>query len=91
MAFRLPEAEVLLCIASALARSVDHAMDRLWSLLPATAPRSMPEPKPKTLPEPEIGRAEDIAVQQAVDEVLEYHRTHRPKNTTKNYEPKQRE
>jgi hypothetical protein len=32
-----------------------------------------------------------IAIQQALDEVLEYDRTHRPKNTTKNYEPKQRE
>jgi hypothetical protein len=60
-------------------------MGRLLSLLP-TASRA-PEPEP----EPEPDRAEDIAIQQALDEVLEYHRTHRPKNTTKNYEPKQRE
>jgi len=36
-------------------------------------------------------RAQDLAIQQAIDEVLEYHRTHRPKNTSKNYVPKQRE
>ncbi|EED17237.1 hypothetical protein TSTA_022910 [Talaromyces stipitatus ATCC 10500] len=34
---------------------------------------------------------EDIAIQKALDEVLEYHRVHRPKNTMKNYEPKQKE
>jgi hypothetical protein len=32
-----------------------------------------------------------MAIQEALDEVLEYYRTHRPKNTAKNYEPKQRE
>jgi hypothetical protein len=26
-----------------------------------------------------------------MDEVLEYHHTHRPKNTSRNYEPKQKE
>jgi hypothetical protein len=40
-------------------------------------------------------RAEDLAICTAsylgIDEVLEYHRTHRPKNTSKNYVPKQRE
>jgi hypothetical protein len=51
------------------------------------APAGPPEPEP----EPEPDRAEDLAIQQALDEVLEYHRTHRPKNTAKNYEPKQRE
>jgi hypothetical protein len=60
-------------------------MDRLLSLLP-TASRA---PAPTLEPEPD--RAEDIAIQQALDEVLEYHRTHRPKNTAKNYKPKQRE
>ena len=35
--------------------------------------------------------AKDLEVQRAIDEVLEYHRTHRPKNTTRNYQPKQRE
>jgi hypothetical protein len=82
---RLPETDALLRIATALILSVDRAMDRLLSLLPTAAKAPAPAP------EPELDRAEDIAIQQALDEVLEYHRTHRPKNTTKNYEPKQRE
>jgi hypothetical protein len=82
---RLPETDALLRIATALILSVDRAMDRLLSLLPTAAKTPAPAP------EPELDRAEDIAIQQALDEVLEYHRTHRPKNTTKNYEPKQRE
>jgi hypothetical protein len=86
---RLPETDALLRTATALILSVDTAMDRLLSLLP-TASRA-PAPTPEPEPEPEPDRAEDIAVQQALDEVLEYHRTHRPKNTAKNYEPKQRE
>jgi hypothetical protein len=84
---RLPEADALLRISTALILSVDRAMDRLLSFLP-TAARA-PAPSPAPAPEPD--RAEDIAIQQALDEVLEYHRTHRPKNTTMNYEPKQRE
>src|ERR1700709_2233991 len=82
---RLPETDTLLRITTALILSVDRAMDRLLSLLPTAAKAPAPAP------EPELDRAEDIAIQQALDEVLEYHRTHRPKNTTKNYEPKQRE
>jgi hypothetical protein len=39
----------------------------------------------------ESPHAEDLEVQQAIDEVLEYHCTHRLKNTTKNYLLKQRE
>jgi hypothetical protein len=67
------------------------AMDRLLSLLPTG---SRPGPG---LAVPSLGLAapapwqEDLAVQQAVDEVLEYHRTHWPKNTAWNYKPKQQE
>src|ERR1700733_10769951 len=82
---RLPETDALLRIATALILSVDRAMDRLLRLLPTAAKAPAPAS------EHELDRAEDIAIQQALDEVLEYHRTHRPKNTTKNYEPKQRE
>jgi hypothetical protein len=105
MESRSPETDSLLRIASALILGVDKAMDRLLSLLPTPIPSAsglalastglkapphpVPESEPKPLPEPD--RAEDIAIQQALDEVLEYHRTHRPKNTTKNYEPKQKE
>src|ERR1700741_1818334 len=62
-------------------------MDRLLSLLPRAAP-IQPHAAPAEM---ETSRLEDIAIQKALDEVLEYHRVHRPKNTTKNYEPKQRE
>jgi hypothetical protein len=82
---RPPETDALLRIATALIRGVDAAMDRFLSLLPTASRTRAPEP------EPEPDRAEDIAIQRALDEVLEYHRTHRPKNTAKNYEPKQRE
>jgi len=36
-------------------------------------------------------RKEDIAVEKAVNEILAWAQTHRPKNTSRNYEPKQRE
>src|ERR1700729_4246317 len=104
MDFRLAETDGLLRISAAVLLGVDRAMDRLLSLLP-TASRALvltpepttPTPEPTTptpeptTPTPEPDRAEDIAIQHALDEVLEYHRTHRPKNTAKNYEPKQRE
>ena len=77
-----PETDALLRIAAALI-----IMDRLLSLLPVASRAPAPEPEPTPKPD----RAEDIAIQQALDEVLEYHRTHRPKNTARNYEPKQRE
>ena len=90
---RLPETDALLRVTAALFLGVERAIDRLLSLLAvasrAPAPPLTPEPGPR--PEPEPDRAEDIAIQYALDEVLEYHRTHRPKNTAKNYEPKQRE
>jgi hypothetical protein len=78
---------MLLRITSALVVSIKRAIDRLLSLL-LIASRVLaiiPEP------EPEPDRAEDIMIQQALDKVLEYHRTYRPKNTAKNYKLKQRE
>lgn len=63
-------------------------MDRLLSLLPRIAPIQAPG---ITTPEIKAPRPGDISIQRALDEVLEYHRVHRPKNTTKNYEPKQKE
>jgi hypothetical protein len=85
------ETDALLRIATTLILAVDRAMDRLLSLLPVASKALAPEPEPAPALAPEPDRAEDIAIQQALDEVLEYHRTHRPKNTAKNYEPKQRE
>jgi hypothetical protein len=72
-------------------------MERLFSLLPSISKRSIVEAAEAAVVQTteeaalEAPRAEDLAVQRALDEVLEYHRTHRPKNTTRNYEPKQRE
>jgi len=86
---RSPETDALLHIAAALIVSVEQAMDRLLSLLPIASRAPAVPTVPAISPTPD--RAEDIAIQQALDEVLEYHRTHRPKNTAKNYEPKQRE
>jgi hypothetical protein len=76
--------DTLLRVATALVT----AMGRLLNLLPRAAPiqvHGIPTAKIET------PRLEDIAIQEALDEVLEYHWVHRPKNTTKNYEPKQKE
>jgi hypothetical protein len=87
------EIDALLRVATALVISVDSAMDRLLSLLPRAAPIQAHEIAAPEIVTPEIEapRLEDIAIQRALDEVLEHHRVHRPKNTTKNYEPKQKE
>ena len=86
---RLAETDALLRTSAAVLLGVDRAMDRLLSLLPTASRALVLTPEPTPTPEPD--RAEDVAIQHALDEVLEYHRTHRPKNTAKNYEPKQRE
>ncbi|HEY6410422.1 MAG TPA: hypothetical protein VIY29_23465 [Ktedonobacteraceae bacterium] len=39
----------------------------------------------------EEARAMQQRIQQAIDATLEYHRTHRPVNTARNYAPKQKE
>jgi hypothetical protein len=79
--------DALLRIALALVGCIDNAMDRLLSLLPRPGPVQAPG---IATPESRSPRPEDIVIQRALDEVLEYHRAHRPKNTTKNYEPKQK-
>ena len=86
MATRTPDADALLRVCD--------AMDRLLSLLPSVrpAPVAVPAaPVAPAAPATTAPRTEDLAIQQAIDEVLEYHRTHRPKNTARNYEPKQKE
>ena len=81
---RSPETDALLRIAITLI-----IMNKLLSLLPTASKARTAPLAPLAAPAPT--RAEDIAIQQALDEVLEYHRTHRPKNTAKNYKPKQKE
>ncbi|KAF7125749.1 hypothetical protein CNMCM5793_002042 [Aspergillus hiratsukae] len=88
MESKVTEIDALLRSVADLVVSINSVMDRLLSLLPRTAPIQAPE---IAAPEIEAPRPEDISIQRALDEVLEYHRVHRPKNTTKNYEPKQKE
>jgi hypothetical protein len=87
MAARQSERDAFHRVGTALILRV--VMDRLLSFLPAAAPP--PPPPPPPLPALEPDRAEDLAIQKAIDEVLEYHLTHRPRNTARNYEPKQAE
>ena len=67
------------------------ALEPLAAAAAALLPPPLP-PLPLALAvAPPAPRPEDLAVQEALDEVLEYHRTHRPKNTARNYGPKQKE
>ncbi|EED21258.1 conserved hypothetical protein [Talaromyces stipitatus ATCC 10500] len=84
------EIDALSRIAAGLIVRVGYAMDRLLSLLPRTAPLQIQVPDIATT-KIEPPRLEDIAIQKALNEVLEYYTVHQPKNTTKNYEPKQKE
>jgi len=71
-----------------------RAAGTLEPLAAAAAVLLLPPPPPLPLAPavaPPAPRPEDLAVQEALDEVLEYHRTHRPKNTARNYGPKQKE
>ena len=82
MALRQSEIDAFHRVGTALILRV--VMNRLLSFLPAaTGPPQAPAPEPD--------RAEDLAIQKAIDEVLEYHLTHRPRNTIRNYELKQAE
>ena len=75
--------------ALALIDSIDSDIDQLLSFLPSST-KQPPETPPEAVAV-EGPRPEDLEVQRAIDEVLEYHCTHWPKNTTKNYLLKQRE
>ena len=70
---------MLLYIAIALILSIEQAIDQLLSLL-LIATKALA-----------TNKAKDIAIQQALDKVLKYYKTYKPKNTTKNYKLKQRE
>jgi hypothetical protein len=92
MALRQSEIDAFHRVGTALILRV--VMNRLLSFLPAATGPSAVGPSatgPPQAPAPEPDRAEDLAIQKAIDEVLEYHLTHRPRNTIRNYEPKQAE
>jgi hypothetical protein len=50
-----------------------------------------PPPPPPALPAAPLTVELQARIEAARDETLEYHRTHRPANTARNYAPKQRE
>jgi len=58
-----------------------------------TAARDLlaPTPPPAALPAAPLTLELQARIEAARDETLEYHRTHRPANTARNYAPKQRE
>src|SRR5690348_15775982 len=84
---KTPGTDAYIRIVAVSIDGVDMAIERLLSLLPSTS-RQQPSEVPET---PKAPRAEDLPVERAIDEVLEYHRTHRLKNTTRYYVVKQKE
>ena len=90
--YRKPtEIDAYLRVSLVLVDGIDKDMERLLSFLPSSAKQPLEAAAAEGPRAVEGPRAEDLEVQRAIDEVLKYHRTHRPKNTTKNYLPKQRE
>jgi hypothetical protein len=92
MALRQSKIDAFYCVSTALILRV--VINRLLSFLPAAIGPSAVGPSatgPPQAPAPEPDRAEDLAIQKAIDEVLEYHLTHWPRNTIRNYKPKQAE
>ena len=73
-------------LAEALLQSARTARDLLTPLVPATPPTA-----PVVAPVPPLTQELQARIQAARDETLEYHRTHRPPNTARNYAPKQKE
>jgi hypothetical protein len=71
-------------LADGLLRSARVARDLL-------VPLPERDPTPKALPAEPIAQQLQARIEAARDETLEYHRTHRPPNTARNYAPKQRE
>jgi hypothetical protein len=57
----------------------------------ATAGTPAPAPAPAPAPPLVLSQEIQARIEAARDETLEYHRTHRPPNTVRNYGPKQRE
>jgi len=69
----------------------DLARGLLSPLAVVSPPVPLPSEGPRTDNDALLARQIETRIQATVNDVLEYHRTHRPANTTKNYLPKQRE
>jgi hypothetical protein len=89
--YRKPtEIDAYLRVSRVLIDGIDRDMERLLSFLPSSAKQPLEAAAAEGPRAVEGPRAKDLEVQRAIDKVLKYHRTHRPKNTTKNYLLKQR-
>src|SRR5271155_85190 len=75
-------------LADALLHGARTARD---FLTPTTAPTTAPTLAPIGPPAAPLTQELQARIEAARDETLEYHRTHRPANTARNYAPKQRE
>jgi hypothetical protein len=60
-------------------------------LTPAAAPATARELAQTVVLAASLTQELQACIEAARDETLEYHRTHRPPNTARNYTPKQRE
>jgi len=74
-------------LAGALLGSARAARGFLTPLVPIPDDAGDPDPAA----EAPLSRELEARIEAAIDETLEYHRTHRPPNTARNYAPKQQE
>jgi len=74
-------------LAGALLGSARAARGLLTPLAPIPDEPVDPGPAAEALQSREL----EARIEAAIDETLEYHRTHRPPNTARNYAPKQQE
>jgi hypothetical protein len=81
-------------LAEALLQSARTARDFITPMVaPGAAPAAAPAAATAATAPPAAPLSQELQarIQAARDETLEYHRTHRPPNTARNYAPKQRE
>lgn len=78
-------------LADAIASSARAARGFLGPLSPPPPPLRASFSVPVSGTEASKSLEIDARIEAAIDETLEYHRTHRPANTARNYAPKQRE
>ena len=74
-------------LAGALLGSARAARGLLTPLVPI--PNDPKDPDPAA--EAPLSQELEARIEAAIDETLEYHRTHQPPNTARNYAPKQQE
>jgi hypothetical protein len=78
-------------MATLLAEALASGARVARGFLGPVPPPSPPPEDPEGLAEAVLSREIEARIEATLDDVLEYHRTHRPANTTRNYAPKQKE